>query len=281
MKFEKLQGAGNDFIIINGFEEKPKNWNWVARKVCDRNFGVGADGFIFCSESDIADVKMNFYNSDGTRAEMCGNGIRCFAKYVYDNRIVRKKNMAIETDAGIKIVKIKCNNKNKIESLSVNMGKVNFNATSVPCIAKKETLLNETFHFGNMDLKVSSVLMGVPHTVIFLEDYENFDINKVGKTIENHVIFPKKTNVNFVKKLSEDTIQIKTWERGAGRTLGCGTGSSAAAAVAHKLGIISKNKIKVLNDGGELIIKIGEDYSIELSGKAHTICSGEYLGVDY
>ena len=277
MKFTKLQGAGNDFIVTNGFEEKPKNWNWVAQKVCNRNFGIGADGFIFCSESDVADVKMNFYNSDGSRAEMCGNGIRCFAKFVYDNKIVRKKDMTIETDAGIKVVNITCNDRGQVESLSVDMDRVDFDAKSVPCTLKESQVLNESFSVDNTEFKISSVLMGVPHAVIFVDSYEDFDLNKIGKMIEHHPIFPKKTNVNFVKKLSDDTLQIKTWERGAGRTLGCGTGSSASAAVAHKLGIINRDEVKVLNDGGELVIKIGKDYSIEMSGRANTICTGEYI----
>ncbi len=278
MKFTKLQGAGNDFIVVNGLVEKSENWNEVAKKACDRHFGIGADGFIFCSESDIADIKMNFYNSDGSRAEMCGNGIRCFSRYVYDNNIVKKKNIAVETDAGIKYVSVQCDNKGKVELLGVEMGQVDFATSLIPCNIDKDNVINEDIEVEGNKIKFSSVLMGVPHTIIFVEDYKNIDIDKIGSKLEKHSLFPKKTNVNFVKKIDERTLQIKTWERGAGRTLGCGTGSSAAAAVAKKIGLIKENEISLLNDGGELIITLLENNNIKLSGKAKVICSGEYVG---
>lgn len=277
MKFTKLQGAGNDFILINGFVEKSDNWNETAKKVCDRHFGIGADGMIFCSESKIADVKMNFYNSDGTRAEMCGNGIRCFTKFVYDEKIVDKKEIAVETDAGIKVVKLQCNDKDEVVNLEVELNKMIFKASDVPCLASKEEALEEKIIVDGKEIVFSSVLVGVPHTVVFLDDFTNVDIEDLGRKIENNPVFPRKTNVNFVKVIDDNTLQIKTWERGAGRTLGCGTGSSSSAGVAHRLGKMKGNKIKTISDGGVLFVEVKDDYSLVLSGKAETICRGEFL----
>lgn len=275
MRFSKMQGAGNDFILINGFVEKSDNWNEVAKKVCDRHFGVGADGMIFCSESTIADVKMNFYNADGSRAEMCGNGIRCFAKFVYDNNIVRKEEIKIETDAGIKVVKLEFDENGEVENLVVKLSKVDFNSNAVPCTIKKEQILDEEIEIDGMKIKISSVLMGVPHTVIFVENFEKYDINRLGKMIENASIFPRKTNVNFLRKIDDTTFEIKTWERGAGRTLGCGTGSSASVAVAKKLGIVDGKRVSTISEGGELIVEVDENYEVTLIGKVETICEGK------
>ena len=277
MRFSKMQGAGNDFILINGFVEKSSNWNEVAKKVCDRHFGVGADGMIFCSESDIADVRMNFYNADGTRAEMCGNGIRCFAKFLYDNEIIKKDELTIETDAGIKIVKFEFDENNKIKYLVVKLSKVDFNAKAVPCTIMKETILNEEIEIEGEKIKISSVLMGVPHTVVFVESYDGYDIDKLGKKLENHKIFPKKTNVNFIRKIDDDTLEIRTWERGAGRTLGCGTGSSASVAVAKKLGVVNGKRVSTISEGGELIVEVDDNYEVTLIGSVDTICKGELM----
>ncbi|MEE0139040.1 diaminopimelate epimerase [Fusobacterium ulcerans] len=277
MKFFKMQAAGNDFILMNGMIEKSSNWNETAKKVCDRHFGIGADGLMFCEESLKADIKMNYYNSDGSRGEMCGNGIRCFAKFVYDNEIVKKDEFSVETDAGIKYIKLDIGALGAIEYLKVDMEKVDFKGKNVPCTIEKENILEEEIMIGNKKVIFSSVLMGVPHTTIFVEDFDEYDVNETGSLMEKADIFPEKTNVNFAKVTADDTIMIKTWERGAGRTLGCGTGCCATAALAHKLGKIKKDKIKLLAEGGELFIEIGEDYEITMSGKAETICHGEFL----
>lgn len=277
MKFTKLQGAGNDFILVNGLVEKSENWNETALKMCDRHFGVGADGLMYCSESDVADIRMYYYNSDGSRGEMCGNGIRCFSKFVYDNNIVRKSEFSVETDAGIKYIKLDIDEKENVKYCIVKMDKVDFRASSVPCDTDKEIVLNEKMIINGQEIIFSSVLMGVPHTVIFVDNYEKYNVNAIGIEMEKHPFFKEKTNVNFVKKIDDETLMIKTWERGAGRTLGCGTGCCASAALAYKLGVIKGNRIKMLPEGGELIIDIEEDYSITMSGKAETICRGEFL----
>lgn len=275
MKFTKMQAAGNDFILVNGLEEQKDNWNEFAKKVCDRHFGIGADGLMFCSESKIADIKMHYYNSDGSRGEMCGNGIRCFSKFVFDNKIVDKKHFLVETDAGIKTINLETDENGEAIYLTVDMEKVNFRADSITNITDSETVLNRKVVVDGREIILSSVLMGVPHTVVFVDDYSNYDVNDLGRKIEMLDIFKNKTNVNFVKKIDKKIFEIKTWERGAGRTLGCGTGCCASASVAKKLGITNESKILMKAEGGDVQVEIKEDYSIIMSGKAEKICIGE------
>lgn len=275
MKFTKMQAAGNDFILVNGLKEQKDNWNEFAKKVCDRHFGIGADGLMFCSESKIADIRMHYYNSDGSRGEMCGNGIRCFSKFVYDNKIVDKKHFLVETDAGIKTIDLETDENGEAIYLTVDMEKVNFRADSITNITDSETILNRKVVVDGREIILSSVLMGVPHTVVFVDDYSNYDVNDLGRKIEMLDIFKNKTNVNFVKKIDEKTLEIKTWERGAGRTLGCGTGCCASASVAKKLGITNESKILMKAEGGDVQVEIKEDYSIIMAGKAQRICTGK------
>lgn len=277
MRFTKLQAAGNDFILVNGIEYRDLNLSDVAKKVCDRHFGIGADGFMTCEESRIADIKMNYYNSDGSRGEMCGNGIRCFSKFVFDNRIVKKDRFSVETDAGIKYIDLILENE-EVRYISVDMGQADFRAESIPCTLKKDRILEEEIEVEGRKLKISSVLMGVPHTVILVDDYEEYDIDRLGRAIEyNTDIFPKKTNVNFIQVVDNENINIKTWERGASRTLGCGTGCCSSAVLAHKLGKINGNKVKLITEGGEVFIEFDEDYNVIMKGNAETICVGEFL----
>ena len=275
MKFTKMQAAGNDFILVNGLEEQKDNWNEFAKKVCDRHFGIGADGLMFCSESKIADIKMHYYNSDGSRGEMCGNGIRCFSKFVFDNKIVDKKHFLVETDAGIKTINLETDENGEAIYLTVDMEKVNFRADSITNITDSETVLNRKVVVDGREIILSSVLMGVPHTVVFVDDYSNYDVNDLGRKIEMLDIFKNKTNVNFVKKIDKKTFEIKTWERGAGRTLGCGTGCCASAVVAKSLGITGESKILMKAEGGDVQVELKEDYSIIMAGKAERICTGK------
>ncbi|WP_294707429.1 diaminopimelate epimerase [uncultured Fusobacterium sp.] len=275
MKFTKMQAAGNDFILVNGLEKQKDDWNEFARKVCDRHFGIGADGLMFCSESKIGDIKMNYYNSDGSRGEMCGNGIRCFSKFVYDNKIIDKKQFLVETDAGLKTLSLEIDENGKANYITVNMGKTNFKASSIAKIKDSETILNRKVIVDKKEVIISSALMGVPHTVIFVDDFSKYNINYLGSKIEKLEIFKNNTNVNFVKKIDEKTLEIKTWERGAGRTLGCGTGCCAAAAIAKRLGIVNENKILMKAEGGQIQVEIKDDYSIIMSGKAEKICTGD------
>lgn len=259
---------------MNGFEEKIENMGDIAKKVCDRHFGIGADGMMCCESSKIADVKMNYYNSDGSRAEMCGNGIRCFSRFVYDNNIVNKTSFTVETDAGVKLIDLTIENDN-IKYISVGMGKASFESEIIPCSIDKKEILEEKIQVDGKEFEISSLLVGVPHTVVFVEDIENFDVDRIGEKIEVLSIFPKRTNVNFVKILDEQTILIKTWERGAGRTLACGTGSCSAMAVAYKLGKIKSNRAKIITEGGNIFVEINDEYRITMIGEAELICTGE------
>lgn len=277
MKFSKLQAAGNDFILVNGVEYRDLNLSSTAKKVCDRHFGIGADGFMTCEESKVADIKMNYYNSDGSRGEMCGNGIRCFSKFVYDNGVVRKENFSVETDAGIKYINLTLENE-EVKYISVDMGRADFRAASVPCTLDNEIILEKEIEVEGEKLKISSVLMGVPHTVILVDDYDNYDIDRLGKAIEYSIdIFPRKTNVNFIQVVDDENITIKTWERGASRTLGCGTGCCSAAVIAHKLGKIKENSVKLTTEGGEVFVTFDNEYNVIMKGSAETICTGEFL----
>ncbi|MDR3259896.1 MAG: diaminopimelate epimerase [Fusobacteriaceae bacterium] len=275
MKFWKMSGAGNDFVILNGFTEHSNNWNETAKKLCDRHFGVGADGIEFCEKSDIADIRMKYYNSDGSLGEMCGNGIRCFAKFVYDNGIIKKENFSVDTDAGIKYIELIFDDNKNIKYVSVDMGKGDFTPSSIPCILGKDGVFNEKIEIGGKIIEFSSILMSVPHTVIFVEDIDSYDIDDIGSKLEISKIFPNKTNVNFAYIKDDNTIILKTWERGAGHTLACGTGCCATAVLAKKLGKINENEVKLIVEGGELFIKLDENYQVTMTGTAEKVFEGE------
>lgn len=275
MNFTKMIGAGNDFVVYNGLEYKIDNYTELALKSCDRHFSVGADGILVCEKSNIADIKMVYYNSDGSRGEMCGNGIRCFSKYVYENKLVNKKQFTVETLAGIKKIRLETDEFGKVDTIRVNMGHPIFEAKSIPVDIKKEEVILEKLNIDGKEIIFSSVLVGVPHTVIFVDDIDSIDINDLGGKLEVHSTFPKKTNVNFIEILDKTHINIYTWERGAGRTLGCGTGSCASVVIGHRLGKLD-NIVKVKTEGGELQVELEDDYEIYMSGGAKTICIGKF-----
>lgn len=279
MKFTKMIGAGNDFVIYNGLEYNIDNYGELALKSCDRHFSVGADGLMVCKKSEIADIKMIYYNSDGSRGEMCGNGIRCFSKYVYENNLVSSKEFTIETLAGIKTIVLDTDENKNVNSVKVNMGYPTFKAKSIPVNMKKEEVILEKMIIDGKEIVFSSVLVGVPHTVIFIDDINSIDINDLGQKIEVHSLFPKKTNVNFIEILDKNHINIYTWERGAGRTLGCGTGSCASVVIGYKLGKLD-NIVEVKTEGGELQVELEGNYEIYMKGGAKTICIGEFMTGD-
>ena len=279
MKFTKMIGAGNDFVIYNGLEYNIDNYGELALKSCDRHFSVGADGLMVCKKSEIADIKMIYYNSDGSRGEMCGNGIRCFSKYVYENNLVSSKEFTVETLAGIKTIVLDTDENKNVNSVKVNMGYPTFKAKSIPVNMKKEEVILEKMIIDGKEIVFSSVLVGVPHTVIFIDDINSIDINDLGQKIEVHSLFPKKTNVNFIEILDKNHINIYTWERGAGRTLGCGTGSCASVVIGYKLGKLD-NIVEVKTEGGELQVELEGNYEIYMKGGAKTICIGEFMTGD-
>lgn len=275
MKFHKYVGAGNDFIIFNDLENKIKNSGELALKVCNRHFGLGADGMILAKTSSKADIRMVYYNSDGTEGEMCGNGIRCFSKYIYDNKIIKKKAISVETLGGIKYIEIKANLKNQAEEISVDMRYAIFEPKEIPVNLEGEKILEKIINIDGEEYIYSALNVGVPHVVIFVESINNIDINLLGRKIETHPIFPEKTNVNFVEILDENNINIYTWERGAGRTLGCGTGSCASVVVGNTLNQLS-NPVCVKTEGGSLKIDLGDDGRIYMTGDAKYIARGVF-----
>ena len=275
MKFAKMVAAGNDFVLFNGFIYPIENYGQLAKKVCDRHFSVGADGMMVCEKSEIADIKMVYYNSDGSRGEMCGNGIRCFSKFVYDNKLVKNKTFTVETLAGIKTIWLETDEKDKVKSVKVNMGYPIFEPNKIPVDINKEKVVLESINVDGKEIEFSSVLVGVPHTVIFVDDINDIDVNEFGSKIEVHPMFPKKTNVNFIEVVDRKNINIYTWERGAGRTLGCGTGSCASVVMGNMLGKLD-DSVNVKTEGGSLEVQLKENYEIFMKGGATTICIGEF-----
>lgn len=274
MEFTKMQGAGNDFILVDGFKN---NLDLIIPKIkglCDRRFGIGADGLIVALPSEIADIKMFYYNSDGSQGEMCGNGIRCFAKFIYEKNLIKAKEISIETLAGIQHATIEIDENDKVNKIEIEIGNIKYHPSEIVVDTCGENAFNKELTVDNKKITFSSILLGVPHTVIFMDKEDEYDINDIGSKIEVHPIFPNKTNVNFVFPVSDDTIKIFTWERGAGRTLACGTGSSSSALLAHKLRGL-KNKIKVITEGGDLEITVLCDNKIKLKGGAGISFEGE------
>lgn len=275
MKFTKMQGAGNDYVYVNCFEEQVANPQKLAIQVSDRNFGIGSDGLILIMPSDKADVRMRMFNSDGSESEMCGNGIRCVAKYAYDHGIVTAKEITAETGAGILTLQLFPGRDNKIEKVRVNMGPPRLTRGEIPMsgdagagvVAEPLVILDRTF-------RITCASMGNPHCVIFVDDVENFPVSTYGPLIENHELFPRRTNVEFVQIISRTEVRQRTWERGAGETLACGTGSSAVTAACVLNGLTERKLLNHLS-GGDLEMEWAEDGNIYMTGPAVEVFSGE------
>ena len=272
MNFWKLHGVGNDFIAIDGrFDNIDSNdYSDLAKRVCHRHFGIGADGLLVVKNSDVCDVEMVYYNSDGSRANMCGNGLRCFCKFVYNNNIVNENEFTVYTLDGVKKISLNIYN-DKINTIRVNMGKANFNPKNIPVNTDKEVFINEKLVIDNKEFLVSSVLMGVPHTIVCVDEINKKDIYSYGELIEKNKVFPQNTNVNFVKIDDRDNIKVYTWERGCGYTLGCGTGMTASVIVANYLDKVD-NIVNVSSEGGTVKIEILDD--VYMIGNAVKICEG-------
>lgn len=274
--FTKMHGLGNDYICINCLENilAENKLPEIARYMCNRNFGIGADGLILVQESTIADIKMRIFNKDGSEAEMCGNGIRCFAKYVYDNRIIDKQSISIETKAGVKLIRLKVLN-GEVQEAQVDMGRPIFDDIKNISVQNNYRIpisvnikVDDTRFIGNY------VSMGNPHLVIFVNNVENIDIEKWGPAIENMKCFPNKINVEFVQALGRNTLKIRTWERGVGETYACGTGSCASFCIAYYKGICS-SYVKAILRGGELNLNYNKQNGhIIMSGIATKVYDG-------
>ena len=278
MKFTKMHGAGNDYVYINGFtekiaqEDKPE---WV-KKISDRHFGIGSDGAIFINPSDVADFEMEMYNADGTRSEMCGNGIRCVGKFVYDKGLTDKKQITVVSAGKIKYLDLTVEN-GKAVQIKVNMGEPILKSELVPVVSDSEEVISEPIYISEVDksYEMTCVSMGNPHAVVFMEDVENLEIEKIGPYFENHCRFPNRTNTEFVKVLDKNNVQMRVWERGTGETLACGTGC-CATAVACILNGLTEEEVTVHVLGGKIkIFWNRESNLVYMTGPAETVFEGE------
>lgn len=271
MKFYKMNGAGNDFVFIEDFDNKIEDECALAKKLCDRHFGIGADGLVIVRRSEEAKAKMVIINADGSRANMCGNAIRCFGKYVYEHKIVTETKFPVETGDGIKVIEIILEDE-KVKFVKVYMGKPSFDAKDIP-LNEVPNLIDTKIEVGGNNYKVTTLLMGVPHTVIF-EEERKYDVISEGPALEKYRLFKEGSNINFVKIIDDTHIKVDTWERGAGATLACGTGCSASVVVCKKLGLVDNEKeIHVKAPGGELVIEVTED-GVYMKGNAEISFEG-------
>ena len=275
IKFIKMQGLGNDYVYIDAINQKIENESSLAQFVSNRHFGIGSDGLILICKSDIADFKMRMFNSDGSEAEMCGNGIRCVGKFVYDNKLTTKTNLKIETLAGIK--KLILNTKDdKVETVKVDMGEPILEPKDIPVIVKEKPVKNLKIIVDERNFKFSCVSMGNPHAITIIDDIQNFNVEKYGKKIEIDKVFPNKTNVEFIQLIDRNNIKMRVWERGAGETLACGTGA-CASVVACVLNELTSRKVNVELLGGTLKIEWNEeDNHIYMTGPAVTVFEGNF-----
>ncbi|MBW2452283.1 MAG: diaminopimelate epimerase [Deltaproteobacteria bacterium] len=276
MKFTKMQGAGNDYIYINGFDTKVSDPAKLAKEISDRHFGVGSDGMILILPSKVADVRMRMFNADGTEAEMCGNGLRCVGKYVYDHSLIRKQHITVETGAGILALDMSMNAKGHVNRVRVNMGRPKLSRGEVPMTGpSQERFVDQELSVLDRTFQATCVSMGNPHCVIYIENIENFPVHLYGPAIENLPDFPQRTNVEFVEVLDLREVRQRTWERGAGETLACGTGAAAVTVAGVLTGRTSRTLLNHLL-GGDLEMEWDGENDVFMTGPAVEVFSGEY-----
>lgn len=276
MKFTKMQGLGNDYVYVNCLKETIADPPALAKKISDRHFGVGSDGLIMINPSDKADFEMEMYNADGSRAEMCGNGIRCVAKYVYDYGLTDKTRISVETLAGIKYLDLTVEN-GKVSLVRVDMGRPILEPENIPVQAEGSRVVDEPLTVDGKEYRMTCVSMGNPHAVIFVDqDVRELPLEQIGPSFENHERFPKRINTEFARVLDRRTVEMRVWERGSGETLACGTGT-CATAVACVLNGLTEDEITVHLLGGDLHIKWDrEKDTVYMTGPAETVFDGEW-----
>ena len=276
MKFTKMHGIGNDYVYVNCFEETVKNPAAVARYVSDRHFGIGSDGLILIKPSDKADCEMDMYNLDGSQGAMCGNGIRCVAKYVYDYGIVKKENISVSTKSGIKYLDLTIRD-GKVALVRVNMGSPILTASQIPVVSSTEEMINAPLKVNGETYYITAVSMGNPHAIVYMTDVDHLDIREIGPYFENHMAFPDRVNTEFVEVLDDHTLKMRVWERGSGETLACGTGACAVAVASILNGHVDGEKpvtVKLL--GGDLeIFWDRQENLVYMTGPATTVFDGE------
>ena len=273
MKFTKMHGLGNDYVYVNCFEEKIDNPPAVARFVSDRHFGIGSDGLIMINPSKTADFEMEMYNADGSRGEMCGNGIRCVAKYVYDYGLTDKTQISVETLGGIKYLDLAVED-GKVSLVKVDMGKPELEADLIPIISEREQVIDEPIEVDGKEYHMTGVSMGNPHAVIYVDDVKGLDLEKIGPKFENHERFPKRINTEFVHCIDRQTVEMRVWERGSGETLACGTGA-CAVAVSSILNNLTDTQVTVKLLGGDLQIEWDREKDrVFMTGPATVVFDG-------
>ncbi len=276
MRFTKMEGLGNDYVYINCLAEQIEQPSALAVKVSDRHFGIGSDGLILIKASDTADFCMDMYNADGSRSEMCGNGIRCVGKYVYDYGLTNKTEVAIETLAGIKYLTLTLEN-GKVKEVTVDMGAPELVPSRIPVASDKDILVDEPIAVGGKTYRMTCVSMGNPHAVVFVDSTADFPLEEAGPLFERHTMFPNRINAEFVEILNSREVNMRVWERGTGETLACGTGA-CASAVACILNGLTENEITIHLSGGDLrIFWDRKENKVFMTGPATTVFDGEYF----
>lgn len=274
MKFTKMHGCGNDYVYVNGFTEKVADKPKAVVALSDRHFGIGSDGVIFINPSQQADFEMEMYNADGTRAEMCGNGIRCVGKYVYDHGMTDKTSITVESFGKVKYLDLTVEN-GKVVKVKVNMGKPELTAKDVPVVSVHEQVIDEEIIVKEKSYRMTCVSMGNPHAVVFMDDVEHLAIEEIGPYFENHERFPNRTNTEFVQVIDDSHVKMRVWERGTGETLACGTGC-CATAVACVLNRLTGAHVTVQVLGGEIEIYWNQKENlVYMTGPAVTVFEGE------
>ena len=274
MKFTKMHGIGNDYVYVNCFKETVEHPSEAAIKVSDRHFGIGSDGLILIKPSEVADGKMEMYNADGSQGAMCGNGIRCVAKYMYDYGITDKTSISVETKSGIKYLDLTIKD-GKVDTVKVNMGTPILKAVDIPVRSEKEQMIDEPVMVDGKEWKITCVSMGNPHAITYIDDVKNLEIEKIGPKFENHEIFPDRVNTEFVHVIDRNTVEMRVWERGSGETLACGTGA-CAVAVSSILNGLTEEEVTVKLLGGDLkIFWDRTENKVYMTGSATTVFDGE------
>ena len=275
MKFTKMHGCGNDYIYVNCFTEKIEEPSVIAKKVSDRHFGIGSDGLILICPSETADFKMRMFNADGSEGKMCGNGIRCVAKYVYDNGMPDKEVITVETLSGIKTLQLAVS-EGRVQAVTVDMGSPVLTPSQIPVKCEGDRMINQPVSVGGKEYYITCVSMGNPHAVVFTEEEVTaLNLEKIGPLFENHEIFPDRVNTEFIHVIDETTIDMRVWERGSGETLACGTGA-CASVVACVLNHKTEDEVLVHLLGGDLEVRYDrEKNTVLLTGPAEFICTGE------
>lgn len=274
LPFTKMQAYGNDYIYINAIENEVVNPGLLSKKISDRHFGVGSDGLVLICASDVCDFRMRIFNPDGTEAEMCGNALRSMSKYVYDKGLTQKEQFTVETIGGIKRITLTVRD-GVAQDIRADIGKPILEAAKIPVDTPKERFLEEPIQAGEKEFLVSSLSWGNPHTVTFVDNVDDVEIETYGPLLENHPRFPQRTNVTFAQIVDDGHIRIREWERGTGETLGCGTGCCTAVVIGALLGKCGRN-VEVTQPGGVLKVEQQEDGTVFMQGPSHFVFEGVY-----